>query len=197
MLLESYHPEDFSSNPNQTPWSSWSRCSGLLDNHRQVCCCRVGAEALQDTLTCLSLSSLQVEVSVSLLPPEARSGYHRIVLILSSAVPVNWALVAPEVKGHVRVYVSYICISNLCACPKKRFLNYEQLCLSRSVVQQRESAVPNSSLRLQHDQHRDLWPPQHPRPSRMGQSEWLSQSDLVHRGWSGQSLHRQAKRRWK
>ncbi len=56
-------------------------------------------------------------MSVSLLPPEARSGYHRIVLILSSAVPVNWALVAPEVKGHVRVYVSYICISNLCACP--------------------------------------------------------------------------------
>ncbi|CAM4326862.1 unnamed protein product [Leuciscus chuanchicus] len=51
-------------------------------------------------------SSLQVEVSVSLLPPVARSGYHRIVLILSSAVSVNWALVAPEVKGHVRVYSS-------------------------------------------------------------------------------------------
>ncbi|XP_043086481.1 transforming growth factor beta receptor type 3 [Puntigrus tetrazona] len=50
--------------------------------------------------------SLQVEVSVSLLPPVAGSGYHRIVLILSSAVPVNWALVAPEVKGHVRVYSS-------------------------------------------------------------------------------------------
>ncbi|KAK7167009.1 hypothetical protein R3I94_001417 [Phoxinus phoxinus] len=50
--------------------------------------------------------SLQVEVSVSLLPPVARSGYHRIVLILSSAVSVNWALVAPEVRGHVRVYSS-------------------------------------------------------------------------------------------
>uniref|UniRef100_A0A8C1C1C2 ZP domain-containing protein n=2 Tax=Cyprinus carpio TaxID=7962 RepID=A0A8C1C1C2_CYPCA len=50
--------------------------------------------------------SLQVEVSVSLLPPVACSAYHRIVLILSSAVPVNWALVAPEVKGHVRVYSS-------------------------------------------------------------------------------------------
>ncbi|RXN19533.1 transforming growth factor beta receptor type 3-like protein [Labeo rohita] len=50
--------------------------------------------------------SLQVEVSVSLLPPVARSGYHRIVLIFSSAVPVNWALVAPEVKGHIRVYSS-------------------------------------------------------------------------------------------
>ncbi|XP_067312079.1 transforming growth factor beta receptor type 3 isoform X2 [Pseudorasbora parva] len=50
--------------------------------------------------------SLQVEVSVSLLPPVARSGYHRIVLILSSAVSVNWALVAPEVKGHIRVYSS-------------------------------------------------------------------------------------------
>ncbi|KAF4116432.1 hypothetical protein G5714_003921 [Onychostoma macrolepis] len=50
--------------------------------------------------------SLQVEVSVSLLPPVARSVYHRIVLILSSVVPVNWALVAPEVKGHIRVYSS-------------------------------------------------------------------------------------------
>lgn len=50
--------------------------------------------------------SLQVEVSVSLLPPVACSGYHRIVLILSSAVSVNWALVAPEVRGHVRVYSS-------------------------------------------------------------------------------------------
>ncbi|XP_016116904.1 transforming growth factor beta receptor type 3-like [Sinocyclocheilus grahami] len=50
--------------------------------------------------------SLQVEASVSLLPPVARSGYHRIVLILSSAAPVNWALVAPEVRGHVRVYSS-------------------------------------------------------------------------------------------
>ncbi|XP_016104199.1 transforming growth factor beta receptor type 3 [Sinocyclocheilus grahami] len=50
--------------------------------------------------------SLEVEVSVSLLPPVACSAYHRIVLILSSALPVNWALVAPEVKGHVRVYSS-------------------------------------------------------------------------------------------
>ncbi|XP_016427988.1 transforming growth factor beta receptor type 3-like [Sinocyclocheilus rhinocerous] len=50
--------------------------------------------------------SLQVEVSVSLLPPVACSAYHRIVLILSSALPVNWALVAPEIKGHVRVYSS-------------------------------------------------------------------------------------------
>lgn len=53
----------------------------------------------------LCLSSLQVEVSISLLPPVACSGYHRIVLILSSAVSVNWALVASEVRGHVRVYV--------------------------------------------------------------------------------------------
>ncbi|XP_016345066.1 transforming growth factor beta receptor type 3-like isoform X2 [Sinocyclocheilus anshuiensis] len=51
-------------------------------------------------------SSLQVEASVSLLPPVARSGYHRIVMILSSAAPVNWTLVAPEVRGHVRVYSS-------------------------------------------------------------------------------------------
>ncbi|KAK9978595.1 hypothetical protein ABG768_020339 [Culter alburnus] len=50
--------------------------------------------------------TLQVEVSVSLLPPVACSGYHRIVLILSSAVSVNWALVAPEVRGHIRVYSS-------------------------------------------------------------------------------------------
>ncbi|XP_051994517.1 transforming growth factor beta receptor type 3-like [Xyrauchen texanus] len=50
--------------------------------------------------------SLQVEVSVSLLPPLVDSGYHSIVLILSSAVSVNWALVAPEVRGHIRVYSS-------------------------------------------------------------------------------------------
>ncbi|XP_051988739.1 transforming growth factor beta receptor type 3-like [Xyrauchen texanus] len=49
-------------------------------------------------------SSLQVEVSVSLLPPVVDSGYHMIVLVLSSAVSVNWALVAPEVRGHIRVY---------------------------------------------------------------------------------------------
>lgn len=52
------------------------------------------------------LCGLQVEVSVSLLPPVARSSYHRIVLILSSALSVNWALAAPEVRGHVRVYSS-------------------------------------------------------------------------------------------
>ncbi|XP_051569372.1 transforming growth factor beta receptor type 3-like [Myxocyprinus asiaticus] len=50
--------------------------------------------------------SLQVEVSVSLLPPVVDSGYHMIVLVLSSAVSVNWALVAPEVRGHIRVYSS-------------------------------------------------------------------------------------------
>ncbi|XP_056305890.1 transforming growth factor beta receptor type 3 [Danio aesculapii] len=51
--------------------------------------------------------SLQVEVSVSLLPPVASSALHRVVLILSSATAVNWALVAPQVKGHVRVYSSH------------------------------------------------------------------------------------------
>ncbi|XP_057201216.1 transforming growth factor beta receptor type 3 isoform X1 [Triplophysa rosa] len=50
--------------------------------------------------------SVQVKVSVSLLPPVSHSGHHRVVLILSSAASVNWALVAPEVKGHIRVYSS-------------------------------------------------------------------------------------------
>ncbi|XP_056608345.1 transforming growth factor beta receptor type 3 isoform X2 [Triplophysa dalaica] len=50
--------------------------------------------------------SLHVNVSVSLLPPVSHSGHHRVVLILSSDASVNWALVASEVKGHIRVYSS-------------------------------------------------------------------------------------------
>nr|XP_055051029.1 transforming growth factor beta receptor type 3 isoform X1 [Misgurnus anguillicaudatus] len=50
--------------------------------------------------------SLQADVSVFLSPSESHSGHHNIVLILSSAVSVTWALVAPDVKGHIRVYSS-------------------------------------------------------------------------------------------
>ncbi|XP_041736336.2 transforming growth factor beta receptor type 3 isoform X1 [Coregonus clupeaformis] len=50
--------------------------------------------------------SLQVEVTVSLVPPVANAGWHKLVLILSSAVPVNWALTVPGLRGHISVYSS-------------------------------------------------------------------------------------------
>lgn len=50
--------------------------------------------------------SLQVEVSVSLLPPEGNSGAHKLVLILSSAAPVNWAITATGIRGQIFVYAS-------------------------------------------------------------------------------------------
>ena len=59
------------------------------------------------SVTGLSLypSSLQVEVTISLVPPVANAGWHKLVLILSSAVPVNWALTVPGLRGHISVYV--------------------------------------------------------------------------------------------
>ncbi|KAM4635514.1 transforming growth factor beta receptor type 3 [Polymixia lowei] len=50
--------------------------------------------------------SLQVEVIVSLVPPVVNSRTHKVVLILSSAVPVNWALTAHGLRGHVSVHSS-------------------------------------------------------------------------------------------
>ncbi|KAM9780435.1 transforming growth factor beta receptor type 3 [Neosynchiropus ocellatus] len=50
--------------------------------------------------------SLQVEVVVSLLPPVATSSPQRIVLILGSSAPVNWAVHAHGVRGHVVVHAS-------------------------------------------------------------------------------------------
>ena len=55
------------------------------------------------------LRSLQVEVVVSLLPPVARSGPHRVVLVLSSLVPVHWGVLAPGLHGDVSVYVRTAC----------------------------------------------------------------------------------------
>ncbi|XP_056143737.1 transforming growth factor beta receptor type 3 isoform X2 [Lampris incognitus] len=49
--------------------------------------------------------SFQVEVVVSLVSP-ANSGTHNVVLILSSAVSVNWALTAPGLRGHISVHSS-------------------------------------------------------------------------------------------
>ncbi|TDH02530.1 hypothetical protein EPR50_G00153570 [Perca flavescens] len=49
--------------------------------------------------------SLQVEVIISLVPLVA-SNIQTVVLILSSSVPVNWAIVAPGVRGHVSVHSS-------------------------------------------------------------------------------------------
>nr|XP_046270791.1 transforming growth factor beta receptor type 3 [Scatophagus argus]XP_046270792.1 transforming growth factor beta receptor type 3 [Scatophagus argus] len=50
--------------------------------------------------------SLQVEVIVSLVPLVANSKTQKVVLILSSSVPVNWAIIAHGVRGHVSVYSS-------------------------------------------------------------------------------------------
>ncbi|XP_031150990.1 transforming growth factor beta receptor type 3 [Sander lucioperca] len=49
--------------------------------------------------------SLQVEVIISLVPLVA-SKMQTVVLILSSSVPINWAIVAPGVRGHVSVHSS-------------------------------------------------------------------------------------------
>ncbi|KAK1877989.1 Transforming growth factor beta receptor type 3 [Dissostichus eleginoides] len=51
--------------------------------------------------------SLQVEVIVSLLPLKVDSRTQMVVLILSSSVPVNWAIHAPGVRGQVSVYSSH------------------------------------------------------------------------------------------
>lgn len=58
-----------------------------------------------DTLFSPSFSSLQVEVTVSLVPPVANSGVHDVVLILSSSVPVNWAITATGLQGHISIHV--------------------------------------------------------------------------------------------
>ncbi|CAK6960313.1 transforming growth factor beta receptor type 3 [Scomber scombrus] len=50
--------------------------------------------------------SLQVEVIVSLVPPMASWKTQKVVLILSSSMPVNWAIIAHGVRGHVSVYSS-------------------------------------------------------------------------------------------
>ncbi|XP_040917538.1 transforming growth factor beta receptor type 3 isoform X2 [Toxotes jaculatrix] len=50
--------------------------------------------------------SLQVEVIVSLVPPVANSKAHKVVLILISSVPVNWAIIAHGVRGHISVHSS-------------------------------------------------------------------------------------------
>ncbi|XP_037112893.1 transforming growth factor beta receptor type 3 isoform X2 [Syngnathus acus] len=50
--------------------------------------------------------SLQVEVIVSLVPPPENSSRQTVVLILSSSVPVNWAIVAHDVQGHILIHSS-------------------------------------------------------------------------------------------
>ncbi|XP_062263203.1 transforming growth factor beta receptor type 3 [Platichthys flesus] len=50
--------------------------------------------------------SLQVEVVVSLVPPVANAKLQDIVLILSSSVPVHWAITARGVQGHISVHSS-------------------------------------------------------------------------------------------
>nr|XP_061805051.1 transforming growth factor beta receptor type 3-like [Nerophis lumbriciformis] len=50
--------------------------------------------------------SLQVEVIVSLVRPSDGSLGQNVVLILSSSVPVNWAIVAHDVQGHILIHSS-------------------------------------------------------------------------------------------
>ncbi|XP_053299323.1 transforming growth factor beta receptor type 3 [Pleuronectes platessa] len=50
--------------------------------------------------------SLQVEVVVSLVPPVANTRAQDIVLVLSSSVPVHWAITARGVRGHISVHSS-------------------------------------------------------------------------------------------
>ncbi|XP_061605809.1 transforming growth factor beta receptor type 3 isoform X3 [Phyllopteryx taeniolatus] len=50
--------------------------------------------------------SLQVEVIVSLVPPSDTSLRQKVVLILSSSVPVNWAIVAHDVQGYIFIHSS-------------------------------------------------------------------------------------------
>ncbi|XP_072225381.1 transforming growth factor beta receptor type 3 isoform X2 [Leuresthes tenuis] len=49
---------------------------------------------------------LQVEVTVSLVPPVASASAHKVVLILSSLVPVSWAISAHGVRGCICVHSS-------------------------------------------------------------------------------------------
>ncbi|KAM6904733.1 transforming growth factor beta receptor type 3 [Xenentodon cancila] len=49
---------------------------------------------------------LQVEVIVSLVPPVASLKTQKVVLILSSSVRVNWAIVARGVRGQISVHSS-------------------------------------------------------------------------------------------
>lgn len=58
--------------------------------------------------SCALLRSVQVEVSVSLLPPVADAGWCNVVLVLDSVAPVNWAFVTPGLRGHVTVYVRHL-----------------------------------------------------------------------------------------
>ncbi|XP_066531208.1 transforming growth factor beta receptor type 3 isoform X2 [Hoplias malabaricus] len=51
--------------------------------------------------------SLQVEVSITLLPSVADAGWYNVVLVLSSAAPVNFALVTPGLRGHITVHSSH------------------------------------------------------------------------------------------
>ncbi|XP_017272161.1 transforming growth factor beta receptor type 3 [Kryptolebias marmoratus] len=51
-------------------------------------------------------SSPQAEVTVSLVPPAASLKERKVVLILSSSVPVGWVVTAHGVRGHVSVHSS-------------------------------------------------------------------------------------------
>ncbi len=47
LLLESYRPTDFSSNPNQTHLNQLIKVFRDTCHYRQVCCSRVGAEVFR------------------------------------------------------------------------------------------------------------------------------------------------------
>ncbi|KAG7325943.1 hypothetical protein KOW79_010868 [Hemibagrus wyckioides] len=69
--------------------------------------CASSESLLTPEVHIIKLWSLQVEVSVSLLPPVADAGWCNVVLVLSSAAPVNWALVTPGLRGHITVHSTH------------------------------------------------------------------------------------------
>lgn len=79
-----------------------------------------------------SSSSLQVEVIVSLMPPMASRKTQKVVLILSSSMPVNWAIIAHGVRGRVSVYVricTLICHVTVTSMSGELFVQMQQIAL--------------------------------------------------------------------
>jgi len=55
-----------------------------------------------------------VQVVVSLVAPGVDPGPHKVVLVLSSLVPVHWDVRAPGLHGDVSVYVRTSCPVFVC-----------------------------------------------------------------------------------
>lgn len=93
---------------DQAPFSGlralWVRACSFGEYEEHIWLLYIHAK-LSLLLLSVSFSSLQVEVIVSLVPLVANSNTQKVVLILSSSVPVNWAITAHGVRGHISVHV--------------------------------------------------------------------------------------------